>query len=277
VTAAGRKAPRHPGVSVKAIAANRKLARVDLGKRYGKHHQLVPVRPFVAATYVDIKGSCDDSCTFKKGGCYAIGGITGKLVASLEVEAAGMTATMLAQAEADAIDEVCPRGIPQDGGRDGFQGRDLRLHVAGDASTRAGVRALARAAERWIARGGGRVWTYTHSWKRIPRSDWGPISVLASCEHPRQAREAMRRGYAVALVVRSFNGRRAYAVDGMDPLLVPCPAEMNDTTCVRCRLCLDADGLHARGRAIGFAVHGRDSGKAKRRLPLLDTLFGTID
>lgn len=121
------------------------------------------------------------------------------------------------------------------------------------------------------------MWTYTHSWRTIPRSDWGAIQVLASCEHPREAALARKRGYAVAMVVREFRERRAYPVDGMKDRLVPCPAETSNTTCVQCRLCLDADGLHARKRAIGFAVHGRDAGKAKRRLPLLDTLFGTID
>ncbi|MGD9749401.1 MAG: hypothetical protein AB7W59_00235 [Acidimicrobiia bacterium] len=277
MTAQPRKTAPYPGVSVKAIAANRKLARVELGKQYGRHRALLPQRPYCAATYVDIQVSCDDACTFKAGGCYAIGGVTGKLVASLDVEARGMTPLALARAEAAAIDAIHPEGIPQDGGRDGFQGRDLRLHVAGDARTRAAVRVLAAAAERWMARGGGRVWTYTHSWRRIPRSEWGVIQVLASCEHPRETALARRQGYAVALVVRSFNGRRAYAVDGMEERLVPCPAETAGTTCVACRLCLDADGLHARGRAIGFAVHGRDAGKAKRRLPLLDTLFGTID
>jgi hypothetical protein len=264
-------------VSVKAIASNRKLAPIVLGKQYGRHRAIIPQRPYVAATYVDIQGSCDDACAFKKGGCYAIGGVTGKLVASLEVEARGMTPEALALAEALAIDAIHPEGIPADGGRNGERGRDLRLHVAGDARTRAAVRILARAAERWMARGGGCVWTYTHSWRTIPRSDWGPIQVLASCEHPREAALARRRGYAVALVVREFRERRAYAVDGMKDRLVPCPAETVGTTCVQCRLCLDADGLRARGRAIGFAVHGRDAGKAKRRLPLLDTLFGALD
>lgn len=274
--AVARKVARYQGVSVLAIAANRKLAPVD-HVPYKKRFRPVPKRPHCAATYVAINATCDDACKFKNDGCYARTGITGKLTAQLDVEAQADTGLDIALREARAIDAVHPEGVPQDGGRDGFQGRDLRLHVSGDALDEPSARALASAAAEWRRRGGGVVWTYTHTWRTVPREAWGDIQVLASCETAQDAEHARSLGYAVAMVVRYFTDRRAYRIDGMSDKLVPCPAETSDTTCVQCRLCLGADGLRARGVAIGFAVHGRDRKRAKRRLPLLGTLFGTID
>jgi hypothetical protein len=112
--------------------------------------------------------------------------------------------------------------------------------------------------------GGGRVWTYTHSWRRIPAHAFWPISTLASCETPDQVKAARRRGYAPALVVEKFpKGKRPFVVAGTK--FIPCPAETIGKTCVECRLCLDAD-LRGMGAGIAFQVHGDHAAQATRAL-----------
>jgi hypothetical protein len=60
------------------------------------------------------------------------------------------------------------------------------------------------------------------SWRTVERASWGPdVSVLASVETVRDARVAMARGYAAALVVFAFERESAYRMTwkatGVDP------------------------------------------------------------
>jgi hypothetical protein len=229
------------------------------------------------STYTGINATCLDECAFKKSGCYVRAGWTHILATKLDDEAAQAKATALdvIKNEAALIDAAFPEGVPRDGARGG---RDLRLHVSGDAPTTECAKVLASAARRWKARGGGTVFTYTHSWRHIKRSAWGPISVLASIEHPRQAAEARKQGYAASLVVEKFPSRRAFEVDG--ETFIPCPAQNVDAngehvTCVECRLCLDRD-LLALGKGIAFEVHGSRKPSAIRALVQLRTPTGAV-
>jgi len=87
--------------------------------------------------------------------------------------------------------------------------------VGGDVEGEAGARLLAEAADRWRARGGGEVWTYTHRWREVPVGGVGAIAVLASCEDAAQVLEARQLGYAAALVVgRHVSQRRVKSVRG---------------------------------------------------------------
>jgi hypothetical protein len=153
-----------------------------------------------------------------------------------------MTPARLARAEARAIDALTGD-------------RPLRLHVVGDCRTRTAARIVAQAAERYRRRAGRPVWTYTHAWRAVPRADWGCVSVLASCETPAQAAEAMEAGYAVALLVADFPSEAAFAHAGLR--VIPCPEQTRGTTCRDCRLCWDDRRLHAAGLVIGFRAHGQ--------------------
>lgn len=272
------KAPSK-GVSFIPRAANRKLAPVEEIRLPNGRSRFRPLGPFVSCTYVSIQRTCQDSCTFKNGnGCFAEAGYTGPLVRALDESAAWLHGVDVAREEARVLDAAFGSGpVPQDGGKYGTAGRDLRLHISGDAFDEKSALALAGAAQRWRDRGGGAVWAYTHSWRVIPVAAWGCISVLASCETPQGVAEARERGYAAALVVRDFRGaRRAYSVPELAGKILPCPAETGETTCVQCRLCFDTEGLRKRGLVIGFSAHGRDAKKARRHLPMLGTLFGNM-
>lgn len=223
------------------------------------------VRPYVAATSVSIEATCPTSCTFRGAGCFAESGFTRIVGKKMDEAALFATPDEVAEEEARLIDSAWRLGVPQDGARGG---RDLRLHVAGDVPSGRGARMLGAAAERYRKRGGGSVWTFTHRWRSIPRQAFGQtVSVLASCEHPTEVKEARDRGYAAALVVPRFKERRAHALPGLPRgwKLVPCPAETGETNCARCRLCLDRD-LVGMKVAIGFAVHGRDAARAVEKL-----------
>lgn len=253
--------------SFRATSANAKLSPVDMVPTPTWPRQ-VPRAPFCCSTYLSITSTCSSECPFLDGGCYARASHINGLIKRLD--SAGASAEEAIACEVALVDAAFPKGVPQDGGRHGRAGRDLRLHVAGDvgASTKNAL-ALAGMAQRWAARGGGAVWGYTHDWRHIEPKLFGRISMLASCETPEDANRARSLGYAVALVLPKFPSKRAFYVDGVLDKVVPCPAETANTTCVQCRLCFDAKGLRARNTAIGFALHGRDSSIAHRKLPVL--------
>lgn len=204
-----------------------------------------------AATYA-ARQTCPDACPFKAGGgCYAEYDNPRTHWDRVTRGAAGLSPLQVARNEAKAIDR-----LPGD--------RPLRLHVAGDSTTRAGTRAIAAACGRYLDRGHppvrpAAVWAYTHSWQTVPRSDWGRVSILASCETSEGVRAAWGRGYAAAVAVPQFASDKAYDLGGVR--VVPCPAQTRGVVCTDCGLCFDDRRLLERRLAIGFEVHG--SGKAK--------------
>jgi hypothetical protein len=210
----------------------------------------------VDQTYASIESTCRD-CRLKDSGCYAQTSFTGFTVRRLDAQACGMDATQVAEAEACAIDASYGGGpVP---------GTALRLHVSGDCSSPEGARALAGAVSRWRNRGGTDAWTYTHSWRRMKREDWGPISVLASLDDSRDAHAAMKRGYAPARVVDRFpNGDKAWFEHGIR--WVPCPEQTRGVQCVDCKLCHRANALRDANTGIAFAAHGA---RRKRALQVL--------
>jgi hypothetical protein len=201
-----------------------------------------------SATYVS-QASCPASCPWYGSGCYAENGPIGYTTRRLN-RSPERRAERIARDEARAVD--------------GLSGsRPLRLHVVGDARTKAAARILARAAQRFRARGGQPVWSYTHAWRTVDRASWGPVSVLASCETPADAREAMAAGYAAALVVEHHASDKAHDVGGVR--VIPCPNQTRGVTCTDCGLCMDDGRLRSRGLAIAFAAHGRSIKPALRQ------------
>jgi hypothetical protein len=254
-------------VSMRETSQNAKLSpveRIPGGPNSWRGYQLRARPPFVSSTYVSIDKTCPTTCPFKGNGCMAETGFTRVLGQRLDLGAIGMSGLEVAQQEAAEIDAAFGGGPVPTNGAGGP--RDLRLHVGGDVANTEAARVLAEAAWRWVQRGGGSVWTFTHRWRTIPREAFGCISVLASVESVRDAVIARARGYAPALVVPEFPAdHRAWNV-GADLKAIPCPAESTGkVTCAQCRLCLDRP-LHKMGVAIAFAVHGRDASKAAEAL-----------
>ncbi len=219
----------------------------------------------ISATYTSIKASCPNDCKLKNTTCYAQVGKVAMHESRLEDS---YTPEQVAREEANAIDSSYNGGtIPQDGYKGG---RDLRLHVSGDARTRKAARILSAAARRYVARNGGAVYSYTHAWRRVPRSMWKGVSVLASIENAREAKQARKMGYAPAIVVapasegwnnntgeQAFpNGAKAFYLEGSNTKWIPCPSITKDIPCVKCRLCMNADKLFAINAGIAFVAHG---------------------
>jgi hypothetical protein len=210
----------------------------------------------VSATYASIKGSCPSSCPLRGDGCYAQVSYVNYTTHRLDrgfVE--GMRPEAVARVERRAIREGFDGGpVPQDGAQGG---RDLRMHVSGDARTKRSAAILGDAAREWRERGGGDVWTYTHAWHTVPRECWGEdVSVLGSTEDPKNVEAIREQGYAPAIVVASHPSDRAYQLEGTDTKWIPCPQQTKDIPCTRCRLCFNADSLRDQNRGIAFAAHG---------------------
>lgn len=261
---ASRRERRGASAEFVPVSANRKLSPVRVTGRVGNFYRLKPEAPFCCSTFASIETTCPDSCEFKDNGCMADAGFTRIRSRKLNAAARGLTELQVIAEEAREIDLAFGGGeIPQDGARGG---RDLRIHVGGDVQTEAAARLLADAAAGWLARGGGSVWTFTHSWRVVPRAAWGCISVLASVESPNDLTLAVARGYAPAIVVATLppDGKRTRLAGSPIPV-IPCPAEMGERTCVACRLCLDRP-LAAMGVGIAFGVHGRDAKRAETAL-----------
>lgn len=259
-------------VSFDAKSFNRKLSAVGFEPSAGDRPRPVAMKPFVSSTSVSIRTTCPNTCPFKStpgtiGGCYADAGFTRIKIRKLDEAAEGFSATDVIREEVRQIDSSFRGGdIPQDGARGG---RDLRLHIAGEATTAEHAKLLGGAATRWKQRKGGDVWTFTHGWREIPRSAWGPdVSVIASVENPRDMLLAKKRGYASAIVVEDFpNGDKAFKLPGVGKTkVVPCPAETRGVPCISCRLCLVPDQLLKARSAIAFKIHGQHAGRALEAL-----------
>lgn len=197
-----------------------------------------------AVTYA-AQGSCPSTCPFLNAGCYAEGATLGVLTRRLNRGSAGASTFDIASSEAAAIDELEPA----------FQGQPMRLHSVGDCSTDMAAQMIGHAARRWLERGGGVVWTYTHAWREVARRSWKSISVLASCETPADVKLARLRGYATAIVVERFPTDKRYT-DGEKGEIIPCPAQTRDVPCTDCGLCFNADRLLEQKVSIGFQIHG---------------------
>lgn len=210
----------------------------------------------VSATYAPIKQTCPDTCELKGHGCYAELSFVGMINRKLESQATGMSKLEVAKAEAAAIDV----GKVTDN-------RPLRIHVSGDCTTISGAEVVSAAARRFTQRGGGKVWSYTHAWRNVPRSAWEGVSILASVKGTGDILEARAQGYAAAIVVPEHKSKKRYRVGNFK--FIPCPAQTFDVTCVDCRLCFNADGLLERKLGIAFAVHGSKTKSLKKHLRVI--------
>jgi len=195
----------------------------------------------VAATYLPIKQTCPNTCPLKDKGCYAQGGNVNFQVKRLEKMNEGLYSYDIVRKEAREISAFGPKA----------NGKALRLHVSGDVRSPKAAYLLGVAAKKWD----GKVYSYTHSWRNIPRSVWGEsISILASCESIEDAKQALERGYAPSIVVDTHKTDKAYFQDGIK--VIPCPSQTRDVTCEQCKLCMKDNVLKEQNAAIAFAVHG---------------------
>lgn len=216
----------------------------------------------VDATYASIRTSCPKSCPLMGKGCYAELGYTGIHNHKLDADADGQSALDTARAEAKAIDSSYKGGaIPNE--------RDLRVHVAGDSRTLAGTRLINNAIGRWIKRGGGKTWSYTHAFAHVPRSAWSNVSILASIDNVKEVALARKQGYAPAIVVPEHPSDRAYTLKGSDTKWIPCPNQTRSVGCTDCRLCFDTDRLYEGNFGIAFAAHGVMKEQIKRHLTVV--------
>jgi hypothetical protein len=247
---------RRPGVLVRPAATTRKLSNVEQREVEGQRLRRPMARPpYVVATYVSISATCPSTCIFKDRGCFAQSGYIKRFTGVLDRQAAekGLTGAQVAENEADALRGLFKGGdVPQDGAKGG---RDLRLHVGGDTGGVEAAEILAEAARNWIRRGGGTVWTYTHRWREIPVSAFGPIAVWASTETFADAALAKARGYSVSITLpeEAYEGDKRQDMGSLS--VIPCPWESRGVSCIRCRLCFKEATLPPNA-AIGFQIHG---------------------
>lgn len=222
-----------------------------------------------AATYRPIDPTCRaEECAShpsRKGGtkCYAYQGNMAFQNRRLEglAKATGATALQLSLAEARLVREFA-KAQPH------AMGLDLRMGVSGEVSGPKGARALADAAALWLRQVGGQPWGYTHAWKRILRSTFGGISMLASVDSPADIPRAKARGYVPAIVLDKWHENALPFTHPDDPSgtrFIRCPSETMGMACVECRLCLDDARLKERGMGIAFA----NKRNKKKSLPML--------
>ena len=200
----------------------------------------------ISTTYVSQK-SCPNDCPLLKAGCYAEMGFVGMVTSRLN-RTREKDPVKIARKEAKAIS--------------GLSGQfPLRLHVVGDARTNGAAKVLARQAKAYSALHGNPVFTYTHAWRKVLRSSWGSVSVLASTERPSDIPLAQNRGYATAIVVPKFLSNTRYEIEGNK--VIPCPAQTKNITCFDCRLCFKDDFLVRNKLTIGFEAHGGQNTKSR--------------
>lgn len=216
-------------------------------------------------------------CPFLNAGCYAEGGPQGVTTKRMNTTAGQAQADSLeiAKAEAAALDKLAGYLNTYQGG----PSKMLRLHIVGDAVTTESAKILAEACQPFYRRsdridtlpgdggaGVSKVWAYTHGWRNVPRSAWGDVSILASCETLEDLEQAHARGYACAAVVPDYDNAHLGARWKAYPkengfIILPCPNEARPEkpTCDKCGLCLREDMLRSKKMVIAFATHGSKS------------------
>lgn len=225
----------HLGVSAVEISSNSKVGKVS-------------------ATYVS-QDSCPKSCPLRNSGCYAESSFTGMQTRRLNRESASqsLTPAQLAREESRQIRSLTGR-FP------------LRLHVVGDCATNTTAKIVSRAADEHARKFQNPVWTYTHAWRKVSRSSWGNVSVLASVEHLEDAKLAMDQGYAAAVVVPEHRANVAWRDESTGLRVIPCPEQTGKSAnCESCQLCWKSGWLRANRSVIAFEAHGA-SKKVKQAL-----------
>ncbi len=108
---------------------------------------------------------------------------------------------------------------------------------------------------------------YTHAWRTAKARDMRG-TLMASCDTPTQADEALRAGWRPAAIIPAAPAGPIYQTPGGARLLV-CPAQRKpDTmTCDRCAMCSPSAPVWTAGRidGIAFIPHG----VARKRLATL--------
>lgn len=211
----------------------------------------------VDCTYAPIEKTCPNSCPMKQDkSCYASVGFVGIHNKRAMDKSKNLSKVEIAKKEAEEI----IKNINTDA-------KLLRLHVSGDSDTKTGTKALAQASKLWIEATDGKVWTYTHAWKKVPRIYWGDVSVLASIDKATEDKEARKQGYAPAIIVDKFESPKAFKINNTK--YIPCPSQTHDVSCSDCNLCMNSNRLFENNFGIAFEAHGSTKEKIKRRLKLL--------
>lgn len=215
----------------------------------------------VDCTYVSIEKTCPDSCPMKADkSCYASIGFVGIHEKRATEASKDLSAFELAKEEAKKIVE-----------NSDTKSKYLRLHVSGDSSTKGGTKLLAKSVDHWISKTNGKVWTYTHAWKKIPKSYWGNISILASVDSVEEANEAYKNNYVPAIIVPKFESKKSFKIKNSDIKFIPCPAQTHEEiSCTNCKLCFDSNKLYSLKAGIAFEAHGPTKEKIKRRLNVIN-------
>lgn len=235
------------------------MAFVSIVER--SHDRKLTKNANVSATWVP-QQSCHSDCQLKKNGCYAEINKSGLHTHRLNKRAASLKMSLSKLRLKLALEEAI--GIHYLTGK-----RKLRVHVVGDCSTAKVAGIVGKAMVAHERKHGKAAWTYTHSWRRFLPKAWQGARVLASCESASQARQALARGYAVALIVPQHPTNKIYRYKGLN--VVPCPAQFKydgerAVTCENCTLCQSPDMLRSRKLVVGFQPDGGTQGKVNRVL-----------
>lgn len=208
--------------------------------------------------------SCPDTCRFKGdplnpdgpngNGCFTYDHLLGNEARKLD-RAGETDFVKIALQEAAAIDALTGKW-------------DCRIHEVGDCSCIEAAQIVAAAAERYMAKQGRIAFTYTHAYKApysVPRSAWGNVSVLGSCETEEDIQLVQSMGYVPSIVVSEFLHDTPYYIGGHK--FLPCPHNLNvqvtnekgekeHITCRTCRFCLKESWLREKGLGVAFRAHG---------------------
>lgn len=224
--------------------------------------------------------SCPRSCAFLGNGCYGEGG----KVAMAVLECNESCADELQCAYDEASDIVYQMTqldrLPP-----------IRVHTVGDCRTEKAARLLADACNAYVDEYmGGRgsilrdtdielkpdaspIWSYSHSWRMIPREAWGKMSILASANTLDEAAEAVKRGYRMCSLVvpenhfKLHDKRRDIIHNGVPLKLIPCAVQLathklgaaaagKKYACSTCQWCWQDRLPQHQGGVILLEVHG---------------------
>lgn len=237
------------------------------------------------------------TCPWLANGCYADYGRQSFTTRRVNVAAGYSSSTKSARLSPEDVAEQEAEALNQ--AHDAWTKYRLntgcRVHVVGDCVTPRAARILSDALDQYVTRLSGamtrsfsdatNIWTYTHGWRSVRRSDWHrDISVLASTDATdpagflQELEDAYDQGYALSCVIPEYihkAGQKANAAIKLSNgfSILPCAYEVGRvnkqnerTVCLECGWCMREDWLRKNRLVIGFAPHGTGSKRMKSTL-----------
>jgi hypothetical protein len=113
---------------------------------------------------------------------------------------------------------------------------------------------------------GLRMWGYTHKWRDLSPDMAKGWTLLASVETEDEAKEALTRGWKVAITSPKSDTYSGGTIAGHKVVTCPNQAYHGEVGCNTCNLCYDKGSEDRPSKVVEFEVHSTGAARATQRI-----------